>query len=314
MSAAGLCLGGEIFFTFVGETANIKPKYRIMEARKRTQPVPLRLPRRMDWESIMNHTKAVLVVSFGTSQLDTLEKNISAIEQEISRAMPEYTLRRAFTSGAIMKKLRQEDGIKIDTVQQALEKLEQEGFSRIVIQPTYVMSGEQYTKLCRQTKPFLERMNISIGTPLLTSVQDYKDTLSAMMGAMEPPCEDEAIVFMGHGTAHGANAAYALLDNMLRDFGWERAFVGTVEGYPELPQVIDRLRRLPQVKRVRLHPLMVVAGNHAKNDMAGMEEDSWQSLLRQEGYEVSCVLRGLGEYEPVRRLFAQHALSAGSAL
>lgn len=261
-----------------------------------------------------HNTQAVLVVSFGTSHLDTLEKNISAIEREVSAAMPEYALRRAFTSGIIMKKLRLEHHIPIDTVHEALEKLEQEGFTRIVIQPTHVINGEEYAKLCKQTAPFLQRLTISIGTPLLTSVQDYKDTLLAIMGAMEPPAEDEAIVFMGHGTAHYANATYALLEYMLHDLGWERAFVGTVEGYPELPQVIARLRKMPQVRRVRLHPLMVVAGDHAKNDMAGHEEDSWQSQLRAEGYDVSCVLRGLGEYEAVRKLFAQHALAAEKAL
>ncbi len=262
----------------------------------------------------MKNTQAILVVSFGTSHLDTLEKNISAIEQTVSAAMPQFTLRRAFTSGVIMKKLRSENHVEIDSVQQALIKLENEGFTRIVIQPTHVINGEEYTKLCQQTEPFLQRLRISIGTPLLTSVEDYKNMLLSVMEAMEPPAEDEAIVFMGHGTAHYANATYALLDYMLHDLGWERAFVGTVEGYPELPQVIARLHKMPQVKRVRLHPLMVVAGDHAKNDMAGSEEDSWKSQLSAEGYEVSCVLRGLGEYEAVRKLFAQHAIDAEKSL
>lgn len=260
----------------------------------------------------MKNKQAVLVVSFGTSHLDTLEKNIAAIEQEIANALPEYTLRRAFTSGMILKKLRERDGVEIDNVPQALTRLEQEGFSRVVLQPTHVINGEEYDKLCKLAEPFAGRLSISIGTALLTTVQDYKDTISAMMESIEPPAEDEAIIFMGHGTSHYANATYALVEYMLHDFGWDRALVATVEGYPELPQAIRRLRLMSQVRKVRLHPLMVVAGDHAKNDMAGDEEDSWLSQLRAEGYEVSCVLRGLGEYEPIRKLFAIHASDAQS--
>lgn len=258
----------------------------------------------------MEKNQAVLVVSFGTSYLDTLEKNIVAIEQTISKALPAFTMRRAFTSGVIMKKLRERDGIEIDTVPQALTKLENEGYSRVIVQPTHVINGEEYNKLCKQTAPFAERMSISIGTPLLTTVQDYKDTAAAIMSAMEPLATDEALVFMGHGTAHYANATYALLEYILHDLGWERVYVGTVEGYPELDQVICRLHKIPEIRRVRLHPLMVVAGDHAKNDMSGEEADSWCSQLKAEGYEVSCVLHGLGEYASVRELFAQHALAA----
>ncbi len=258
----------------------------------------------------MEQKKAVLVVSFGTSHLDTLEKNIAAIEQEIGKALPDYTLRRAFTSGMIMKKLHQRDGIQIDNVPQALTRLCSEGYSSVLIQPTHVINGEEYDKLCKLAEPFMKELSILIGTPLLTTVQDYKDTIHAVMAEMEPPAQDEAIVFMGHGTIHYANATYALLEYMFHDLGWNQVLIGTVEGYPELPQVIRRLHRMPQVQRVRLHPLMVVAGDHAKNDMAGDEEESWRSQLEAEGYGVTCVLRGLGEYESIRKLFAQHAQNA----
>lgn len=257
----------------------------------------------------MNQNQAVLVVSFGTSHLDTLEKNIAAIEQEIGRALPDFTLRRAFTSGMIIKKLQQRDGIEIDNVTQALTRLVNEGYRYVLIQPTHVINGEEYGKLCRLAEPFVKELSISIGTPLLTTVQDYKDTINAIIAAMEPPAEDEVIVFMGHGTAHYANATYALLEYMFHDLGWDRVLIGTVEGYPELPQVIRRLHMMPKIHKVRLHPLMVVAGDHARNDMAG-EEDSWRTQLLAAGYQVSCVLRGLGEYESIRRLFAQHAQNA----
>lgn len=261
----------------------------------------------------MKNTQAVLVVSFGTSHLDTLEKNIAAIEKTIGNALPTFDLYRAFTSEMIMKKLRNRDSIDIDNVSTALHRLQQEGYHRVLIQPTHVINGDEYDKLCRLADPFMEKMSISIGTPLLTSIQDYKDTVAAIKNAITSPSKDEAIVFMGHGTEHHANAAYALLEYMFHDFGWEHAFVGTVEGYPALEQVIQQLKKHPEIKRIRLYPLMVVAGDHAKNDMAGEEEDSWYSQLKAEGYDVSCILHGLGEYESVRYLFAQHALAVQHA-
>lgn len=257
----------------------------------------------------MERKQAVLAVSFGTSHLDTLEKNISAVEQAIADALPGYDLRRAFTSGVIVNKLKTM-GMEIDTVPEAMEALIREGYARVVIQPTHVINGEEFDKLCRMTAPFAHRIAISMGQPLLTSVQDYRALCDAMMASIPAPEEDEVLLFMGHGSAHYANAAYALLEYMLHDLGWERALIATVEGYPELPQAIARLRRMPAVRRVRLHPLMVVAGDHAKNDMAGQRLDSWKNVLEGEGYQTACVLRGMGEYPAVRRLFGVHARQA----
>ena len=237
-------------------------------------------------------------------------KNIAAIEQTIHHALPAFDLYRAFTSEIIMNKLRDRDGIHIDNVSKALDRLQQDGYHRVLIQPTHVINGDEYNKLCSLAAPFTEAMSVSIGAPLLTSIQDYKDTVAAIKQEIPAPEEAEAIVFMGHGTEHHANAAYALLEYMLHDFGWKHAFVGTVEGYPALEQVMQQLKNYPEVKRVRLHPLMVVAGDHAKNDMAGEEKDSWRAQLQAAGYDVSCILHGLGEYESVRQLFAQHATAA----
>lgn len=254
--------------------------------------------------------QAILVVSFGTSYLDTLKKNIQAIEQEIAQTLPDYCCRRAFTSGVIMKKLRERDNIQIDNVSEALTRLVQDGFTKVVLQPTHVMNGEEYDKLCRLAAPFQTQLQLTIGTPLLTSVEDYLDTAKALMTSISEPASDEAVIFMGHGTPHFANAAYALMEYVLHDLGWEQAYVATVEGYPELHHVMAKLQKQPQIKRVRLHPFMVVAGDHAKNDMAGDDADSWRSQLENAGYEVTCVLQGLGEYAPIRRLFAKHALEA----
>lgn len=258
----------------------------------------------------MDQKTALLAVSFGTSHLDTLEKNIEAIEKVIFASLPSLTGRRAFTSSIIMKKLLSRDHIQIDNVPQALEKLLGEGYTQVVIQPTHIINGEEYNKLCRQTVPFEDRLSLTIGTPLLTSVQDYKDVSAALMKSLPAPSGEEALILMGHGTAHCANSAYALLEYMLHEFGWEQVFIGTVEGYPELTQVISHLKKYPAVRKVNVHPLMVVAGDHANHDMAGPDEDSWKNQLRAQGYEVNCIIKGLGEYPAVRELFAAHAAEA----
>ena len=260
----------------------------------------------------MNEKNALLAVSFGTSHHDTLEKNIAAIERAMADALPGYTLCRAFTSGMILRKLKNRDGLCIDDVPAALERLIGAGYTRVVMQPTHIINGEEYDKLTAQARPYAGRLEIRTGTPLLTSVQDYKDLAAALMAELAAPAAGEALVLMGHGTGHHANAAYTQLEYVLHDRGWQRAFIGTVEGYPELPEVLNRVRELGDVRRVRLQPLMVVAGDHAKNDMAGDGEDSWKSVFEREGYETACTLRGLGEYEKVRALFAAHARAAES--
>ena len=258
----------------------------------------------------MSKKEAILVVSFGTSHEDTLEKNISAIEESIGAKFPEITLRRAFTSGMIMKILREKKNIQIDNTSEALERLLSEGYTRVTIQPTHIMNGDEYEKMRSQAAPYADRLNISFGRPLLTTVKDYRDAAAAVKEAVSAPEADEAIVFMGHGTEHYANSAYSQFEYILHDMGWKNAFVGTVEGYPELDEVQRRLKEHPHIKRLRLYPLMIVAGDHAKNDMAGDEEDSWKTVLESAGYDVSCVLTGMGEMQGIRRIFAEHALDA----
>lgn len=258
----------------------------------------------------MKVKKALLVVSFGTSHKDTLIKNITAIETAISDKFPDAQLYRAFTSGMIIKILCQRDGMEILNTAEALSRLENEGCAQLTIQPTHIMNGDEFEKMLSQARPFAERMPVSIGRPLLTTVSDYRDVASALMSRLDAPAGDEAIVFMGHGTGHYANAAYSQLDYMLRDLGWPRAFIGTVEGYPELDEVMRRLKEHPEIKRIRLYPLMIVAGDHAKNDMAGDQPDSWKCRLEAQGYEVRCYLTGLGEFEAIRSIFASHALEA----
>lgn len=255
--------------------------------------------------------KALLAVSFGTSYADTLEKNIAAIERDLAAAFPERTLRRAFTSGMILRRWKRERGVEIDDVPAALERLAGEGYTDILIQPTHVMNGEEYHKLVDQAEQFRGRFDkLTVGVPLLTAAEDYLDLGRALMEILPPKSEERAVVYMGHGSEHQANSAYALMEYAFHDLGRSDVIVGTVEGYPNFDAVLRRLKERPKVKEVELRPLMTVAGDHAKNDLAGDEPDSWKNILEGMGYQTSCVLTGLGEYPRVRAMFVEHARQA----
>lgn len=255
--------------------------------------------------------KAILAVSFGTSHPDTLEKTIAAIEDSLRCAFPDREVRRAFTSGMIIRKLKSRDGLAVDTVDEALDKLAEEGFGDVVVQPTHIINGEEYDKLRALAAPFSGRFaRLSFGAPLLTGADDYPAAASALMGVLPSMAEAQAVVYMGHGTSHHANSAYALMEYVLHDLGRRDVVIGTVEGYPGFAEVTRRLEEMGGISRIYLAPMMVVAGDHAKNDMAGPEPDSWKSQLEAIGYAVTCDLRGLGENPGIRRMFADHAAAA----
>lgn len=252
--------------------------------------------------------KAILAVSFGTSYHDTMEKTIAATERDLAAAFPDWTLRRAFTSGMILKKLKERDGITIDNVDEAMQRLIRDGFTQIAVQPTHIMHGEEYEKMLSLLAPYKKQAQIAVGMPLLHAQEDYDAVADAIFTYLPQPCDREALVFMGHGTSHFANAAYAQMEHVLQEKN-ERVYMATVEGYPALESVIRKLRKQPGLKKVTLAPFMLVAGDHATNDMAG-SEDSWKSALEAEGYEVSCTMKGLGECEQIRARFVAHCRDA----
>ena len=252
--------------------------------------------------------QAILAVSFGTSYWNTMEKTIGATERAIAEAFPEWEIRRAFTSGVILKKLQRRDGIHIDTVPEAMEALLAEGYDRVIVQPTHIMHGEEYEKLCSLVKPYQNRVSLSVGMPLLHELSDYQSLCEALTDWLPKPAENEAIVLMGHGSEHFANASYSQMDYMLASLS-QPIYIGTVEGYPGLEQIMDRLKARPEVRRVLLAPFMLVAGDHAQNDMAG-DENSWKIRLEEQGYQVRCLMRGIGECPAVRGLFVKHCRQA----
>lgn len=256
--------------------------------------------------------KAILAVSFGTTYPDTLEQTIAATERALAAAYPDWEVRRAFTSGMIIQKLQRRDGLKIDNVAQAMDRLEAEGFTHVAVQSTHVMHGEEYEKMLSQLEPHRLRMRLSVGAPLLHAEADYAAVADALLDWLPPLEQDEALVFMGHGTAHFANAAYAQMEHVLRARN-DRIYFATVEGYPTLESVRQRLAHWPEIQKLLLTPFMLVAGDHARNDMAG-DEDSWKTELEAAGYPVRCVLQGLGQCPAIRALFVRHCGQAMEAL
>lgn len=249
--------------------------------------------------------KAILVVSFGTSYADTREKTIGATEKAIQEAFPDYEVRRAFTSKIIIKKLKERDGIEIDTVEEALKKLSDEGFGTVICQPTHIMPGSEYDEFIEATNAFSASFkHFGVGKPLVNSFETYEKACEAFLDGKEL-ADNEAIIAMGHGTEHSSNAIYCALDYTFKDMGKDNVFVTTVEGVPNFEQTIKEMKKAGNFTKVYLYPFMIVAGDHANNDMAGDEEGSLKNVLKNEGYEVEAVLEGLGENEAIRNIFVK---------
>ena len=256
--------------------------------------------------------KALLVVSFGTSFDEALPAIVN-IEETCKKAFPEYDFFRAFTSGMIIRKLKRTRQQIIHSPEEIMEQLAGAGYEEVICQPTHIINGMEYEKMMNMLAPYKAKIPlIRVGTPLLTEEEDYKKACEIVMKEIKlPMAEDEAFVLMGHGTEHFANSAYCQFENMLRDLGYENTYVGTVEGFPGLDYVIRRLK-LRQIKKVYLMPLMIVAGDHARNDLAGAEEDSWDSILKAEGFETQIILKGLGEIDAIAEMFVEHLRQAKS--
>ena len=253
----------------------------------------------------------ILVVSFGTSYNDSREATIDTIEADIAAAYPDYEVRRAFTAQTIIDILAEREGLEIDNVTGAMERLVADGVRRVIVQPTHIMNGYEYDDMVAEVTAYADQFDfLAIGEPLLTSEADYEAVVEALLAESEFAGEaGTAVVYMGHGTEHAANATYSELEAMMHAQGYSNAFVGTVEGYPTLDGVIAKLTAAG-VERVKLYPLMIVAGDHANNDMAGDGEDSWKSRLTGAGFEVECFIQGLGENAAVRARYVEHVQAA----
>ncbi|MDO5345406.1 MAG: sirohydrochlorin cobaltochelatase [Lachnospiraceae bacterium] len=257
----------------------------------------------------------LLVLSFGTSFNDSRRLTIGAIEQALEDAFPDYSVRRGFTANIVIDHVERRDGIHIDDINEALDRAVDNGVKNLVVQPTHLMNGLEYDEIVGKLAEYSDSFEkVVVGEPLLTSDEDFDTVADAIIEATAEYDDGEtAICFMGHGTEAESNAVYAKMQQVLTDKGMENYYVGTVEAAPSLDDVLAAVGE-KEYKRVVLRPLMVVAGDHANNDMAGDEEGTWKTAFEEAGYEVVPVLEGLGQLEAVQQVYVAHAQAAIDSL
>lgn len=257
----------------------------------------------------------LLVLSFGTSYNDSRRLTIGAIEGDLEKAFPDFSVRRGFTANIIIDHVQRRDNILIDDVDAALERAVNNGVKNLVVQPTHLMHGLEYDELVKEVGNYSDAFDqVVFGEPLLNSDDDFARVEKAITEWTASYDDGEtAICFMGHGTEADSNEVYQKMQDLLTKDGYTNYFVGTVEAQPSLDDVLAKVQA-GDYKRVVLEPLMVVAGDHANNDMAGDEDGSWKKTFEDAGYEVECLLRGLGENEDIRAIYVDHAKAAIDSL
>ena len=275
----------------------------------------------------------LLVVSFGTSFNDSRAEDIKGIEDALAEAFPDWSVRRAFTAQIIINHVQARDDEKIDNMQQALDRAVANGVKNLVVQPTHLMHGAEYDEMVEAIDAYKDKFeSVAIAEPMLGEVGDDATVINDDKAAVAQAITDEAVkeagydsmeaaaedgtafVFMGHGTSHTANVTYDQMQTQMEKLEFTNAFIGTVEGEPEdtaCDEVINKVKDAG-FKKVILRPLMVVAGDHANNDMAGDDDDSWKSMFEASGNfdEIDCQIEGLGRIDAVEQLYVAHTQAA----
>ena len=279
--------------------------------------------------------KELLVVSFGTSFNDSRVADIKSIEDALQAANPDWSVRRAFTAQIIINHIQARDGEKIDNMEQALERAVANGVKQLVVQPTHLMHGAEYDEMCAAIDKVRDQFDsVEIAEPMLGEVGNDATVINAdkeavakavVAAALEESGYEStaaakdagvAYVLMGHGTAHVAKVTYSQMATQMANLGYENVFVGTVEGEPEetsCEAVIEAVKNAGYTTVV-LRPLMVVAGDHANNDMAGADDDSWKTMFEAAGFTVNCQISGLGRIADVQALYVAHTKAAIDAI
>ena len=250
----------------------------------------------------------LLVVSFGTSYNDNRAATIGAVESAMETAFPDYAVRRGFTSNIIIEHIQRRDGVVIDDVAEALARAKANGVKNLLVQPTHLMNGYEYGDLVKELEGCVSDFeSVRIGAPLLTTDEDFAAVAQAMVDAAAGHDDGKtAVCYMGHGSEAAANGIYARMQQHLTGSGHDNFFVGTVEAEPTAEDLV-KLVKAAGYEKVVLRPMMIVAGDHANNDMAGDGEDSWKSVFTAAGFQVTCEINGLGELEAIQQLLAAHA-------
>ena len=275
----------------------------------------------------------ILVVSFGTSFNDSRAEDIGGVEKALQAAYPDWSVRRAFTAQIIINHVQARDDEKIDNMDQALERAVDNGVKNLVVQPTHLMHGAEYDELTEAVENYKDKFeSVKIAEPLLGEVGADETAINEDNAAVAEAITAEAVktagfdsldaakeegtafVFMGHGTSHTAKISYSQMQTQMEQLGYENVFIGTVEGEPEdtaCEAVIEKLKNAGY-KKVILRPLMVVAGDHANNDMAGDDDDSWKSQFEASGVfdSIDTQIAGLGEIDAIQQLYVAHTQAA----
>ena len=275
----------------------------------------------------------LLVVSFGTSFNDSRAEDVKGIEDALAEAYPDWSVRRAFTAQIIINHVQARDDEKIDNMDQALERAGDNGVKNLVVQPTHLMHGAEYDELTEAVENYKDKFeSVKIAEPLLGEVGADETAINEDKAAVAEAITAEAVktagfdsldaakeegtafVFMGHGTSHTAKISYSQMQTQMEQLGYENVFIGTVEGEPEdtaCEAVIEKLKNAGY-KKVILRPLMVVAGDHANNDMAGDDDDSWKSQFEASGVfdSIDTQIAGLGEIDAIQQLYVAHTQAA----
>ena len=279
--------------------------------------------------------KELLVVSFGTSFNDSRVADIKGIEDKLAEAYPDWSVRRAFTAQIIINHIQARDGEKIDNMDQALERAVANGVKQLVVQPTHLMHGAEYDEMVEALDAYKDKIeSITIAEPMLGEVGSDATVINADKQAVAQAVVEAALadsgfestekaaeastafVFMGHGTAHVAKVTYSQMQTQMQTLGYNNVFIGTVEGEPEetaCENVIEAVKAAGYTNVV-LRPLMVVAGDHANNDMAGADEDSWKSMFEAADLTTDCQIAGLGRIAAVEDLYVAHTQAAMDTL
>ncbi len=244
---------------------------------------------------------AILLTHFGTTHEDTRKKTLDIINKKFMEQFNDLDFYQVFTS-RIINRILKKRGVNIFNTSEILEYLKEEGYTDLIVQPTYIINGIEMDVVKNEIQSYSKNFNqIRIGTPLLTNFSDYIEVIEILAEEIGPLKEDEAVVFVGHGSHHPATSAYAMFDYLAKDLN-KSFYVGTIEGYPSIENVLKFLHR-DNKKNITLMPLMFVAGEHAKNDIA----EDWKNFFTEKGYNVSINLKGLGEIEKIQDIFVKHA-------
>lgn len=248
----------------------------------------------------------ILVVSFGTTYQETREKNIEKIVAEVEKKYPDIPVYQAYSSGIVRKVLRERDGILVDDIAEAFERMQKDRITKVFVLPTHIIDGIENSRLGEIAKRCNSRFEmIKVARPLLGVETDYEKTADALLRELSGKTGQDALLLMGHGSTHEADESYQKFADVLKTKK-KNCYLATVEGSVGVADVLPELEaEVKKGSRIVVTPFMLVAGDHANHDMAG-EEESFASLLREHGYAPECLIQGIGEYESIRALYLEH--------